>query len=118
MFLKKTTGIRYKTASELNCLITFQQATGAEADGTLNGFVDVWTTHASILMWRGREETEPQQRNATSTFKVVVRYNKYFTPTADMVISYHGDIYNIETVSDVDGQRVQLELWCWTENQT
>ena len=45
-----------------------------------------------------------------------MRYSKLFTPTADMVILYHGDTYNIESVSDIDGQRVQLELWCWIEN--
>ena len=117
MFLKKaTTGVRYKTASELNCLVTFYQATGAESDGTLNAPVAVWTTHASITMWRGKEDKTAQQRNAASSFKITMRYSKYFTPTSDMTIVYHGQTYNIESVSDVDGQQVQLELWAWIEN--
>jgi SPP1 family predicted phage head-tail adaptor len=117
MFLKRaTTGIAYKTASQLNCLITFMQATGAESDGTLNAPVAVWTTHANISMWRGKENDKAQQRNAQSTFKITIRYSPTFTPTSDMTISYHGQTYNIDSVSDVDGQRVQLEIWAWLEN--
>jgi SPP1 family predicted phage head-tail adaptor len=113
---KLSTGVRYKSASELNCLITFMQATGAESDGTLNPPASVWATHASITMWRGKENDTAQQRNAASSFKIVIRYNKYFVPTSDMTISYHSQTYNIESVSDIDGQQVQLELWCWIEN--
>ena len=116
MLPRKITGSQYVSATELNCLITYMQASGAETDGTLNAPVAVGTTHAKISMWRGRETDTKQQRNATSTFKIVVRYSKNFTPTADMTISYHGDTYNIESVSDVDGQKVQLEIWAWTEN--
>lgn len=114
---KPSTLVRYKSASDLNCLVTFWQATGAAADGTPNAPVAVWTTHANITMWRGKEIDKAQQRNATSSFKITMRYSKYFTPTSDMTIVYHGQTYNIETVSDVDGQHVQLELWAWTENQ-
>lgn len=113
---RASTGVRYKSASELNCKITFQQAVGAESDGTLNPPTTVWTTNANISMWRGTEDDKAQQRNSKSSFKITMRYSKLFTPTADMVILYHGDTYNIESVSDIDGQRVQLELWCWIEN--
>ena len=117
MFLKKaTTGVRYKTASELNCLVTFYQATGAESDGTLNAPVAVWTTHASITMWRGKEDKTAQQRNAASSFKITIRNSKSFAPTADMTILYHDVVYQIESISDVDGQQVQLEIWAWIEN--
>jgi SPP1 family predicted phage head-tail adaptor len=113
---RASTGVRYKSASELNCLITFQQAVGAESDGTLNAPTTVWTTHASITMWRGRENDAAQQRNAASSFKITMRYSKTFVPTSDMQIVYHGQTYNIESVSDVDGQQVQLEIWAWIEN--
>lgn len=113
---KLPTGVRYKDASELNSLITFMQAAGAESDGTLNPPVAMWTTWANIAMWRGKESDKPQQRNATSSFKITMRYSKSFTPTSDMTISYHGQTYNIESVSDIDGQKVQLELWTWIEN--
>ena len=111
-----STGVQYKSASEYNSLIQFQQAVGAESDGTLNAPTTVWTTHANIAMWRGKELVTAQQRNATSSFKITVRYNRAFVPTADMTIIHHGTTYNIESVSDIDGQRVQLEIWAWTEN--
>ncbi len=113
---KLSTGVRYKDASEFNSLITFMQAAGAETDGTPNAPVAVRTTWANIAMWRGKESDKPQQRNATSSFKITMRYSKSFTPTSDMTISYHGRTYNIESVSDIDGQKVQLELWTWIEN--
>ena len=47
---RASTGVRYKSASELNCKITFQQAVGAESDGTLNPPTTVWTTNANISM--------------------------------------------------------------------
>lgn len=116
MLPKKITGVRYPSASELNCLVTFYQATGAETDGTPNDPVAVWTTHAKISLWRGKEEDKQQQRNAMSSFKINIRYNVNFVPTSDMTIVYHGQIYNIESVSDIDGQHVFLELWTWIEN--
>ncbi|HLX83806.1 MAG TPA: phage head closure protein [Terriglobales bacterium] len=117
MFTKRiSTGVRYKTASELNCLITFQKAVGAENDGTLNPPTTVWTAHANIAMWRGREDDKTQQRNAASSFKITMRYSKQFVPTSDMTILYHGQTYNIESVSDIDGQQVQIEIWAWIEN--
>jgi SPP1 family predicted phage head-tail adaptor len=111
-----STGVRYKSASEYNCLISFMQAVGADSDGTPNRSAVVWTTHANIMMWRGRERDLQQTRNSQSTFKITIRYSKMFTPTSDMTISYHGQTYNIESVSDIDGQRVQMEIWAWTEN--
>lgn len=113
---RPATGVRYKSASELNCLITFQQASGAESDGTPNTSVPVRMTHANISMWRGKESEKAQQRNAESSFKIVIRYSKSFVPTSDMTILYHGQTYNIESVSDIDGQQVQLEIWAWIEN--
>jgi SPP1 family predicted phage head-tail adaptor len=113
---RPATGVRYKSASELNCRITFQQATGAESDGTPNTPASVWTTNANIAMWRGTENTKAQQRNAHSSFKITVRFSKLFVPTSDMTILYHGQTYNIESVSDIDGQQVQLEIWAWIEN--
>jgi SPP1 family predicted phage head-tail adaptor len=115
---KLSTGVRYKDASEFNSLITFMGATGAEPDGTFNASAALWTTWANIAMWRGKESDQPQQRNAVSSFKITIRYSTSFVPTADMTISYHGQTYNIESVSDIDGQQVQLELWCWVENGT
>jgi SPP1 family predicted phage head-tail adaptor len=112
-----STNTQYKTASDFNCRIDFAQASGAETDGTLNTAVvvksGVW---ASVAMWRGKEQDKAQQRNATSSFKITIRYDKNFVPTSDMVIQYHGQTYNIESVSDIDGQRVQLEIWAWIEN--
>jgi SPP1 family predicted phage head-tail adaptor len=115
---KLSTGVRYMDASGFNSQITFMQAAGAEADGTLNPPVALWTAWANIAMWRGKESDKPQQRNAASSFKITMRYSIEFTPTSDMTIVYHGQTYNIESVSDIDGQRVQLELWCWIENGT
>lgn len=113
---KLSTGVRYKDASEFNSLITFMQAAGAETDGTPNAPVAVWTTWANIAMWRAKESDKPQQRNAVSSFKITIRYSTMFVPTSDMTIFYHGQTYNIESVSDIDGQKVQLELWTWIEN--
>jgi SPP1 family predicted phage head-tail adaptor len=112
-----STGVRYKSASELNCLITFMQASGADADGTPNAPVALWTTYASISSWRAKEQDLQQQRSSQSRFKIVIRYSKRFSPTADMTILYHGQTYNIETISDIDGQHIQFELWAWIENQ-
>ena len=111
-----STGTRYMSASQLNSLITFYQATGASSDGTPNAAVPVWTTHANIAMWRGKEQDAKQMRNAASSFKITMQYSKRFTPTSDMTISYHGQTYNIESVSDIDGQKIQLEIWAWIEN--
>ena len=111
-----STGVRYKSASELNAIITFMQATPAASDGTPGAFAAVWVTYANIALWRGKEEDLPQIRNAASTFKITMRYNPEFIPTADMTILYHGTTYNIEAISDIDGQNIQLELWCWIEN--
>lgn len=111
-----STNTRYMSASQLNCLITFMQATGAASDGTPIAPVAMWTTHANIAMWRGKEQDLKQTRNAVSSFKITIRYSKMFVPTSDMTISYHGQTYNIESVSDIDGQKVQLEIWAWIEN--
>ena len=113
-----STGTRYMSASQFNSLITFYQATGASSDGTPNAAVPVWTTHANIAVWRAKEQDLKQTRNARSSFKITTRYSKLFTPTADMTILYHGQTYNIESVSDIDGQRIQLEIWAWIENGT
>ena len=114
---KNTRGISYKTATDYNCRIAFAQAVGAETDGTLNAPIlvksGVW---ANIAMWRGKEDDKAQQRNAVSSFKITIRYDKNVAPTSDIRIWYHGDTYNIESVSDIDGRRVQLEMWCWIEN--
>jgi SPP1 family predicted phage head-tail adaptor len=114
---KNLRGISYKTALDFNCRVAFAQASGAETDGTLNPAVivksGVW---ASIAMWRGRENDKAQQRNAASSFKITIRYDKNFVPTSDMVILHHGQTYNIESVSDIDGRRVQVEIWAWIEN--
>jgi SPP1 family predicted phage head-tail adaptor len=110
------TGTRYMSASGFNSLITFMDAVGAQPDGTFNTSVALWTTWANIAMWRGKESEQPQQRNAVSSFKITMRYSESFVPTSDMTILYHGQTYNIESVSDIDGQHVQLELWCWIEN--
>jgi SPP1 family predicted phage head-tail adaptor len=111
-----STGVRYKDASEFNSLITFMDAVGAEPDGTPNPPAALWTTWANIAMWRGKESDKPQQRNAASSFKITMRYSRFFVPTSDMTIVYNGQTYNIESVSDIDGQQVQLELWTWIEN--
>jgi SPP1 family predicted phage head-tail adaptor len=111
------TGVQYKSASDFNCRITFAQATGAESDGTLNAPVVVRTgVPANIAVWRAKEEEKAQQRNAESSFKITIRYSKAFVPTSDMIILHHGTTYNIESVSDIDGRRVQLEIWAWVEN--
>jgi SPP1 family predicted phage head-tail adaptor len=111
-----STGVRYMSASQLNSLITFMQARGAASDGTPNVPVAVWTTHANISMWRGKERDLKETRNAASSFKITIRYSTMFVPTSDMTISYHGQTYNIESVSDIDGQKIQLEIWAWIEN--
>lgn len=115
-----STGVRYKSASELNCLIQFARPNGGvQADGTLNAPTLLWTTHANIAIWRAKETAVGQQRNSQSSFKITIRFNRSDAtkvPTSDMIILYHGQTYNIETVSDVDGQQVQLEIWAWIEN--
>ena len=116
MLPKKLSGVRYKSATERNCKIQFALATGAEADGTPKAPVILHTTKAKIAFWRAKENSTGEQRNGEADFKITVNYNKNFMPTSGMVILYHDQTYNIESVSDVDGQRRQLEIWAWMLN--
>jgi len=112
-----STGIRYKSAAELNCRIAFARAVGQQIDGTPKAATVLKSNvAANVAIWRGKESTSSQQRNASSSYKITVRYNKNFVPTSNMIILYHGQTYNIETVSDIDGQHIQLEIWAWIEN--
>jgi SPP1 family predicted phage head-tail adaptor len=117
---KASTGTRYLSASQYNSYATFVQPNaGQETDGTpLPETTVASNVHANVSMWRGRESDKQQTRNAVASYKIVVRYPKTFSVDAGMNILVRGQRHNIDSFLDPDGQRVEMHIYTWVENDT
>lgn len=115
-----STGIRYLSSSAFNCLVDILNPNSGQAgDGTPNAPITVARhIHANISPWRTKEVDKPQQRIGQSSFKVVIRYPKTFSVNAGMQIRHHGQLMEVESIYDPDGQRVELHIFVWVNNAT
>jgi SPP1 family predicted phage head-tail adaptor len=117
---KLSTGVRYSGASAFNGRITITQPNaGATSDGTpLPETIVKSNLAANVSQWRGKESDQQQTRSGVSSYKIVIRYPKNFSIDGGMNILVRGQRHNIESFSDPDGQRVELHIWTWVENDT
>ena len=119
---KLSTGVRYLSSSAFNCYVTFLNPDAGQAtDGTPNPPITVASgIHANIAQWRGKEVDKTQTRVAQSSYKIVIRYPKTYTVDASMQVQMTRGttthLFNIESISDPDGQGVELHLWVWEDN--
>jgi SPP1 family predicted phage head-tail adaptor len=115
---KVSTNMRYISASALNSRVSFLQPdAGADPNGGPLPFTTVASNvAANIAMWRGKEEDKTQQRIGQSSYKIIIRYPKNFAVDSGMLITCHDQTFNIESLSDPDMQKVQLEIWAWVDN--
>jgi SPP1 family predicted phage head-tail adaptor len=115
---KLSTGVRYLPSSAFNAYITFQNPDAGQAtDGTPNSATTVATNvHANIAQWRGKEVDKTQLRTGQSSYKITIRYPKTYSVDASMQVLVRGQLHNIESISDPDGQQVELHLWTWVDN--
>ena len=116
---RPSTGVRYLSASAYNTAITIVQPnTGQAVDGTPLPETVVATTHANVAQWRNREVDKGQTRNAQSSYKLTIRYPKTYCLDSGMNILVRNQRHFIDSFSDPDGQRIELSVWTWTENDT
>jgi SPP1 family predicted phage head-tail adaptor len=114
-----STGVQYLSASAFNTRITFMQPnSGQAADGTPNPPTVVACTHANMAQWRGKETDKQETRVATSSYKFIVRYPKTYSVDAGMNIMVRNQLHEIESFSDPDGQRIELHIWTFVQNDT
>lgn len=114
-----SSGVRYMSASQLNTPITLVQPNaGQAADGTPVPEQIVAQTYANVAQWRNKELDKTDTRNAQSSYKITIRYPKTYTLDAGMNILVHGQRHQIDSFSDLDGQRVELSIWTFVENDT
>jgi SPP1 family predicted phage head-tail adaptor len=96
-------------AGKLRHRITIEAATVANVFGEE---VETWTTFAEVWAAKedlaGREFFAAQQTTAEVTTRFRLRYLDGVTPK--MRINSDGVLYNIESVQDPDGRRVELIL--------
>lgn len=120
MLPKKPSGVRYKSANDYNCYVTILQPNAGQAlDGTPNApMVVASNVHANVAQWRGREIDKGDERTAMSSYKVIIRYPKTYTVDSGMQMQLRNRLFNIESMSDPDGQQVELHIWVWEENAT
>jgi head-tail adaptor len=116
---KLSTGVRYMSASQYNVPITIvQPSAGQASDGTPLPEYVVATTYANVAQWRNREVDKTQTRSGQASYKLTVRYPKNYSLDTGMNILVRGQRHLIDSFSDEDGQRIQLSIWTWTENDT
>jgi head-tail adaptor len=117
---KVSTGVRYLPSSAFDCYVSFIDPNqGAASDGTPNAAVTVASgIHASVAQWRGKEVDKPQDRIGQSSYKTVIRYPKTYSVNAGMQMLLRSQLHNIESISDPDGQRFELHIWSWVNNDT
>jgi SPP1 family predicted phage head-tail adaptor len=114
-----STGTRYKSASEFNTPITISRPNAGQADdGTPLPETIVALTQANVAQWRNREVDKAQTRSAQASYKITIRYPKTYSLNAGMNILVRGQRHFIDSFSDEDGQRIQLSVWTWVENDT
>jgi len=70
-------------------------------------FLKCW---AAIEPLRGREYYEAQRLKDADNFKVTIRYRRNIT--ADMLIRYGNQTFQIQTVTDPYEAHEELELYC------
>lgn len=120
MNLPKTpAGVWYTNSNEYNSRVTFLQPNaGAESDGTPKAPTtvksNVW---AKVAQWRGKEADKTDTRVAISSYKMVIRYPNFHIDTG-MQIMLRGQLHNIDSFSDPDGQRVELHIWTFVTDDT
>ena len=116
---KRPTGVRYLGATDYNKRVTFfNPNAGSAEDGTPNAPVCVKTVWASVSQWRGKEKDQQQTRVGQSSYKISIRYPKGWAIDTGMTINVGTQLHNIESMSDPDGQKVQLDLWTFVDNAT
>lgn len=115
---KRLSGARYLPASAFNAYVTILNPdAGQAADGTPNAATTVASNvHANVSPYRTKEVDRPQNRMGQSSFRIVIRYPQTFTVTTGMQINVRGQIHEIESLYDPDGQQVELHFWTWTNN--
>lgn len=121
MLPRKLSGTRYLSSAAFNSYITLLQPNAGQAtDGTpLPPTTVISNIHAHVEMWRGKETDKAQVRTSQSSYKVVIHYPKTYSLDAGMLIQVtNGPLLNIESLSDPDGQRVEMHVWAWAENPT
>jgi SPP1 family predicted phage head-tail adaptor len=116
---KLSTGVRYLGASAYNTPVTFLQPNaGQAADGTPLPATVVKRTRANVNLWRGKEEEKTQERVGISSYKVIIRFPIGWTVDTGMQIQMKEQLLDVESVSDPDMQKRQLEIWAWTTDAT
>jgi SPP1 family predicted phage head-tail adaptor len=116
---KQVTGVRYLGSTDYDTKVTFtQQNSGNAPDGTSLPEVAVKTVWASVAEWRGKQEDKAQTLNSVSSYKIVIRYPFTWALDCGMNILVRGQRHNIESFSDVDGNRQELHLWTYVNNDT
>lgn len=112
-----STGVRYMSASQRNTPITITQPnTGQATNGTPNPETIVATTWANVAQWRNREVDKTQTRSAQASYKITIRYPTTYGLDGGMNILVRGQRHFIDSFSDEDGQRIQLSIWTYVEN--
>ncbi len=113
-------GTKYLGASAYNCYLTvIDPNSGQAADGTPNAPAVIATNvHANCSPWRTKEVDNPQQRIGQSSFKSVLRYPKTNRMHTGMQLQLRGQIHEIESFYDPDGQQRELHVWTWTNDAT
>jgi SPP1 family predicted phage head-tail adaptor len=117
---KLSTGVRYLSASAFNSYVTIQDPdSGLASDGTPNApTVIASNIHANVAQWRGKEIDKAQDRVAQSSYKIIIRYPKTYSVDAGMQILVRSQLHNVESMSDPDGQRVELHIWTTVTNDS
>jgi SPP1 family predicted phage head-tail adaptor len=112
------TDVRYLTSSAFNSYISVQNTNaGQAADGTPNvPTVVASNVHASISPWRSKEVDKQQTRDALSSYKIVIRYPKTWNIDTGCQILVRGQVHNIDSFYDPDGQRVELHIYTFVTN--
>lgn len=97
-------------AGELNRQITLQtQTITADNDGfQMETWADVATVWAAVVTTGGREFYSAQKVKAEMTCLFRIRYRQDIT--TKMRIQYGSRIFDILSVNDVDGARVELQI--------
>lgn len=72
--------------------------------------VKVFSTWARIEPARGREYYEAQRVKEANPFKITIRYRKNVNDS--MIIQYHDQQYQIQTVTDPYMAHEVLEIYC------
>jgi len=116
---KTVAGVRYLSSTDYNTRITFQQPNaGQTADGTANLPTVVKCVWANVAQWRGKESDKPQERVGVSSYKIVVPYPKSYGVDDGMQILIGSQVHDIESISNPDGQKVELHIWTFVTDDS